>query len=135
MTATAVEFLTSPRLEVPGVRHAFFTRRGGVSKGIYASLNLGRGSGDDPAAVAENQSRAAATLGLPASSLSIAYQVHSAIVHTTDGPFGDNRPEGDGVATRTPGVLCGALAADCAPVLMADPEARVVSAVHAGPRC
>lgn len=132
MTGNSVEFLTSPRLEVPGVRHAFFTRRGGVSKGIYAGLNLGRGSGDDPAAVAENQSRAAAILGLPASSLSIAYQVHSAIVHTADRPFGDIRPEGDGVATRSPGVLCGALAADCAPVLMADPEARVVSAVHAG---
>jgi len=132
MTGTSAEFLTSPSLEVPGVRHAFFTRRGGVSKGIYAGLNLGRGSGDDPAAVTENQARAAAALGLPASSLSIAYQVHSAVVHAADRPFGEDRPQGDGVATRAPGVLCGALAADCAPVLMADPEARVVSAVHAG---
>lgn len=132
MTGDAVAFLTSPLLEIPGVRHAFFTRRGGVSRGLYASLNLGPGSGDDPAAVAENQSRAAAALGLPATGLSVAYQVHSAIVHVADRPFGDARPQGDGVATRTPGVLCGALAADCAPVLMADPQARVVSAVHAG---
>ena len=132
MTGTPVEFLTSPRLDLPGVRHAFFTRRGGVSRGVYASLNLGKGSSDDPTAVTENQSRATAALGLPAGSLSIAYQVHSAIVHAADRPFGPDRPQGDGVATRTPGVLCGALAADCAPVLMADPEARVVSAVHAG---
>lgn len=132
MSAPSVEFLTSPRLGLAGVRHAFFTRRGGVSTGIYAGLNLGRGSGDDPAAVSENQARAAAALGLPPEALSIAYQVHSAVVHATDRPFGEARPEGDGVATGTPGVLCGALAADCAPVLMADPAARVVAAVHAG---
>ena len=127
-----VEVLTSARLEAEGIRHGFFTRRGGVSRGIYESLNLGRGSRDDPEAVRQNQARAAAALGLPAEALCIAYQVHSARVHTVDRPFGGSRPEGDGVATRTPGVLCGALAADCAPVLMADPAARVVCAVHAG---
>lgn len=127
-----VEVLTSPRLDLAGVRHGFFTRRGGVSRGIYESLNLGRGSSDDPASVRENQALAAAALGLPPEALCIAYQVHSDRVHVVDRPFGEARPEGDGVATRTPGVLCGALAADCAPVLMADPEARVVCAVHAG---
>jgi YfiH family protein len=132
MTPEAVEVLTSPRLEVAGVRHGFFTRRGGVSRGIYESLNLGRGSDDEPGAVDENQARAAAHFGLPPEALSIAYQVHSAVVHVADQPFGGARPQGDGVATRTPGLLCGALAADCAPVLMADPEARVVCAVHAG---
>ena len=132
MSGPPPTFLTSPRLDVAGVRHAFFTRQGGVSSGIYASLNLGRGSRDDPAAVLENQARAAAALGLEAGSLAIAYQVHSAQVHVAEQAFGDERPEGDGVATVTPGVLCGALAADCAPVLMADPAARVVCAVHAG---
>ena len=132
MSGAPPTFLTSPRLDVAGVRHAFFTRQGGVSSGIYASLNLGRGSRDDPAAVLENQARAAAALGLEADSLAIAYQVHSARVHVAEHAFGDDRPEGDGAATVTPGVLCGALAADCAPVLMADPAARVVCAVHAG---
>lgn len=132
MTGDAPPFLTSPRLAAAGVRHAFFTRRGGVSTGIYDSLNLGRGSRDDPRAVLENQARAAAALGHSADALAIAYQVHSARVHVVDKPFGDDRPEGDGAATRTPGVVCGALAADCAPVLMADPEAQVVCAVHAG---
>lgn len=132
MTRHALEVLVSPRLAAEGVRHGFFTRKGGVSAGIYESLNLGRGSADAPEAVLENQARAAAHFALPPEALCIAYQVHSAIVHVADRGFGDSRPEGDGVATRTPGVLCGALAADCAPVLMADPEARVVCAVHAG---
>lgn len=132
MSGVPPTFLTSPRLDVAGVRHAFFTRQGGVSSGIYASLNLGRGSRDDPAAVLENQARAASAFGLDADSLAIAYQVHSAQVHVAKQAFGNDRPEGDGAATATPGVLCGALAADCAPVLMADPAARVVCAVHAG---
>ena len=84
MSGAPPTFLTSPRLDVAGVRHAFFTRQGGVSSGIYASLNLGRGSRDDPAAVLENQARAAAALGLEADSLAIAYQVHSARVHVAE---------------------------------------------------
>lgn len=132
MSPEAPEVLTSSRLNVAGIHHGFLTRRGGVSRGIYESLNLGLGSDDDPEAVRENYARAAAAFGLGAQSLCIAYQTHSAVVHVADQPFGEARPRGDGVATRTPGLLCGALAADCAPVLMADPEARVVSAVHAG---
>jgi hypothetical protein len=130
---SGVPSIVSPLLaEFPGVRHAFFTRQGGVSEGVFASLNTGRGSGDDAAAVAENRARAAAALGRTPADLSTCYQIHSAIPVVVDAPLGDARPEGDAVVTRAPGVLCGALAADCAPVLIADPEARVVAAVHAG---
>lgn len=121
--------LTSPLLDLSGVRHAFFTRKGGVSSGIYAGLNVGVGSRDDPAAVAENRRRAAAHLG---GDLVTAYQVHSADVLTAEGPWPAGAPEADGVATATAGVVCGALAADCAPILFADAEARVVAAAHAG---
>ncbi|MEO8926992.1 MAG: peptidoglycan editing factor PgeF [Caulobacteraceae bacterium] len=125
--------LASPLLAaVRGVRHAFFTRDGGVSKGIYASLNLGRGSRDDPADVAENRRRAAAVFGLGPEALNTCYQIHSARVLTADRPWGDERPRGDGAVAARPGLICGALAADCAPVLIADGEARVVAAVHAG---
>jgi YfiH family protein len=122
--------LTSPLLDVPGVRHAFFTRLGGVSKGVYASLNVGLGSGDDPAAVLENRRRCAAHFG--AEGLVTAYQVHSALALAADGPWPEGPPQVDGVVTATPGVVCGALAADCAPVLLVDPVARVVGACHAG---
>jgi len=121
--------LTSPLLDLPGVRHAFFTRQGGVSEGIYASLNVGVGSKDDPEAVAENRRRAAAHLG---GELVTAYQVHSASVFVADGAWPSGPPQGDGVVTRTAGVVCGALAADCAPILFCDPEARIVGAAHAG---
>jgi YfiH family protein len=122
--------LTSPLLELTGVRHAFFTRQGGVSQGIYAGLNVGLGSRDDPDAVQENRRRAAAHFG--AGALVTAYQVHSALALTADGPWPDTPPEADAVVSATPGVICGALAADCAPVLLADGEARLVAAAHAG---
>lgn len=118
---------------LPGVRHAFFTRAGGVSGGVYASLNTGRGSRDDPAAVEENRRRCAGWFGRPANALHVAYQIHSAEALTVATPWGgEERPRGDAVATRTPGVVCGALSADCAPVLLVDPWARVVAAAHAG---
>jgi purine-nucleoside/S-methyl-5'-thioadenosine phosphorylase / adenosine deaminase len=122
--------LTSPLLDLPGVRHAFFTRQGGVSKGVYASLNVGAGSNDDPADVAENRRRAAGHFG--AASVVSAYQVHSATALIADGDWPAGPPQADAVVSATPGVVCGALAADCAPILMADPEARVVAAAHAG---
>lgn len=121
--------LTSPLLDLPGVRHAFFTRQGGVSEGIYAGLNVGLGSKDDPEAVAENRRRAAAHLG---GELVTAYQVHSATALVVDGAWPAGPPQADGVVTATTGVVCGALAADCAPILFADAEARVVAAAHAG---
>ena len=129
---TALPVLTSPLLELAGVRHAFFTREGGASQGVYASLNVGRGSSDEAADVAENRRRAAAHFGLDALALSTCYQIHSANALVADGPWGDARPQGDAVVTTTPGVLCGALAADCAPILLVDPKAGVVAAAHAG---
>lgn len=115
-----------------GVRHGFFTRAGGVSGGIYASLNCGLGSGDDPAAVAENRRRAARALGVAADHLLTAYQVHSADVVTVERPWEGDRPKVDGMVTRTTGIALGVLAADCAPVLFADPQAGVIGACHAG---
>jgi YfiH family protein len=122
--------LTSPLLALPGVRHAFFTRRGGVSEGIYAGLNVGLGSNDDPAAVRENRHRAAAHFG--AREIVTVHQVHSATAVTAQGPWPGPPPQADAVVSRTPGVVCSALAADCAPVLIVDGEARVAAAVHAG---
>ena len=130
---TEVPILRSPRLAaLAGVRHAFFTRQGGVSLGLYASLNVGRGSGDDPARVAQNRALAARALGGDADALATAYQIHSARAVVIEQPFTGDPPQADAVVTRTPGLICGALAADCAPVLIADPEARVVAAAHAG---
>ena len=123
--------LTSRRRDDAGVRHAFFTRVGGVSEGIYASLNVGLGSADDPRAVAENRRRCAAHFG--AQGVVTAYQVHSALAVTAQGAGPDDPPpQADAVVSATPGVVCGALAADCAPILLADPQARVVAACHAG---
>jgi YfiH family protein len=122
--------LTSPLLQLPGVRHAFFTRQGGVSTGIYAGLNVGLGSRDDPDHVRENRRRAAACFG--ATEIVTVYQVHSSKALVADGPWPGEAPQADAVVSATDGVLCGALAADCAPVLLADAEARVVAAAHAG---
>jgi YfiH family protein len=122
--------IISPLLDVAGVRHAFFTRQGGVSTGIYASLNVGIGSKDDPDAVRENRRRAAAHFG--ADEIVTAYQVHSATALVADGPWPAGPPQADAVVSATAGVVCGALAADCAPVLICDPQARVVAAAHAG---
>ncbi|HTX50744.1 MAG TPA: peptidoglycan editing factor PgeF [Caulobacteraceae bacterium] len=128
---TEVPILTSPLLaEVAGVRHAFFTRQGGVSEGLYASLNVGVGSNDDPVHVLENRLRAAASLGSGA--LVTCYQVHSARAVHAAAAWPGAAPEADAAVTTSPGLLLGALAADCAPVLLADPGARVVAAVHAG---
>ena len=123
--------LTSRLLDEAGVRHAFFTRAGGVSEGIYQSLNAGLGSADDPRAVAENRRRCATHFG--AERVVTAYQVHSALAVTALGVGLDEPPpQADAVVSATPGVVCGALAADCAPILLVDPAARVVAAAHAG---
>lgn len=121
--------LTSPLLDLPGIRHAFFTRQGGVSEGLYASLNVGAGSNDDAEAVQENRRRAAAHLN---GELVTAYQVHSPTALVADGPWPAGPPQADAVVSAVPGVICGALSADCAPILLADPQAKVVAAAHAG---
>jgi YfiH family protein len=116
-----------------GIRHGFLTRHGGVSDGIYRSLNCGLGSKDDGSAVVENRERALKAAGLKPGSLATAYQVHSARVAVVDESWNrDRRPEVDGLVTRTPGASLGILTADCVPVLFADPEAGVIGAAHAG---
>ena len=124
--------ITHSLLDAAGVRHGFFTRQGGVSTGIFEGLNAGLGSSDAPEAVIENRRRIAAAMGGGPDDLAACYQIHSAITRVADGAWRGERPEGDAVATATAGVICGVLTADCAPVLLADPQAGVVAAVHAG---
>ena len=115
------------------VRHGFFTRQGGQSSGIYAGLNCGPGSRDDPNAVTENRAMVAAAMDVAPDHLISVYQVHSADVLTVTGPIqGDNRPTVDAMVTATPGVALGVLSADCAPILFHDPKARVIGAAHSG---
>lgn len=115
-----------------GIDHAFFGRTGGVSEGIYHSLNAGPGSDDNPQHVAENRRRIADALGVSSERLLTAWQVHSARAEIVSGPFGSQRPQCDGLVTRCPKLAVSALSADCAPVLLADATARVVAAAHAG---
>jgi polyphenol oxidase len=126
--------ITSANLaKLPGIRHGFFTRQGGTSDGIYASLNCGLGSNDDRARVTTNRDWVAQHLGATSGQLVTVYQCHSAIALTVDRPFPDGMvPRADAIVTNTPGLAVGALAADCAPVLFADPEAKIVAAAHAG---
>jgi polyphenol oxidase len=113
--------------------HAFFTREGGVSEGLFASLNCGLGSGDDAAKVAENRRRAMAALGLEGDRLATGYQVHSADVAIIDERWRpEERPRADALVTRRQDVALGILTADCVPVLFADAEAGVIGAAHAG---
>lgn len=112
-----------------GIRHGFFGRRGGVSTGLYDSLNSGAGSNDDDANVAENRSRIRAAMG--AEHMVSCYQIHSDIVQTVTTPW-ETRPEGDAMVTATPGIALCILTADCTPVLFADPKAQIIGAAHAG---
>jgi purine-nucleoside/S-methyl-5'-thioadenosine phosphorylase / adenosine deaminase len=116
-----------------GLRHAFFTRDGGVSTQIYASLNGGVGSDDDPARVTENRARMAHALGVTPANLLTAYQIHSPDVVVAERPWAAaQRTRADAIITRTPGIAVGVSTADCGPVLLADARARVVGAAHAG---
>ena len=133
MTSTA-DMLTAPALEgAPGVLHGFFTRKGGVSDGLYGSLNCGFSTGDERANVQENRDRAVARLGLGPERLAAVQQIHSARVVVigedwVPGPL----EQADALATRRRGIALGVLGADCAPVLLADPRAGVIGAAHAG---
>lgn len=125
--------LQSGLFATPVLRHGFFAREGGVSTGIYASLNCSLSSGDDLAAVAENRRRALAALGLGAGALATVHQVHSADVVIVDEPWPqDARPRADAMLTKRKGLALGILTADCAPVLFADERAGIVAAAHAG---
>jgi hypothetical protein len=124
--------ITHALLDKAGVRHGFFTRRGGVSTGIYDSLNTGLGSTDDPAAVAQNRQRVAAHMGGCADDLAACYQIHSSLARVAVAGWKGDRPEGDATVTAVPGVICAVLTADCAPVLLADPDVGIVGAAHAG---
>jgi YfiH family protein len=115
-----------------GITHGFFGREGGFSEGLYASLNCGPGSRDDPAKVAENRARVVTAVA-PASRLVTLAQIHSPTVHVVDSDWDAARhPEGDGVVSAAPGLLLGIQTADCAPVLFADAQARVIGAAYAG---
>ena len=131
--------LKSANLSHPDIAHGFFGRTGGVSEGVYASLNCGPGSGDDKTRVGENRRRALAALdagasgdGAPAQLVTLA-QVHSPEVVTVTVPWPTlDAPKADAMVTDRPGIALGVLAADCAPVLLADPTARIIGAAHAG---
>ncbi len=130
-----VERITDPSLcALEGVSHGFFTRQGGVSVGAYESLNCGWGTvGDERANVAENRNRVGAALGVAGGLLFTAYQTHGTEVLVLDKPWTSReRPRVDGLVTSTPGIALGVLTADCAPILFADAEARVIAAAHAG---
>jgi polyphenol oxidase len=127
------------RVEAPAlarlgdIRHAFFTRDGGVSPGIYASLNAGVGSNDVPDNVAANRARMATLLGVASERFLTCYQIHSPNVVVADAPWSAQaRPRADAIVTSTPGLAIGVSTADCGPVLFADPDARIVGAAHAG---
>jgi YfiH family protein len=135
MSSTTAEHLLSPALRAaPGLRHGFFTRRGGVSEGPYAALNCSLSGQDDPDRVRENRRRAMDALGLPADALHGLTQVHGAAVAEVDAAGWEDGagPAADALVTRRRGVALGIVTGDCAPVLFADAEAGVVGAAHAG---
>jgi len=126
--------LQAPSLaKLAHIRHGFFTRAGGVSQGIYASLNGGVGSYDAPDKVNENRKRMATSLGVNPERLLSLYQIHSPEVVVAEKPWTrEDRPHADGVVTRTPSLAIGVSTADCGPLLFADEQAGVVGAAHAG---
>lgn len=123
----------SPALTKAGIHHAFFTREGGVSTGIYAGLNGGLGSDDDPAAIRENRARMAAYMGVTPEHFLSLYQVHSPNVIPVEAAWGvAERPNADAMVTDQASFALGIGTADCGPILFADPEAGVVGAAHSG---
>ena len=123
--------LAAKLLNAPRLSHGFFTRQGGVSTGLYASLNGGVGSQDDPHAVAENRRRMAAHLGIDPANLLVPYQTHSAVALAVSASFAE-RPRCDALVTATSGLALAVTGADCGMILFADREAGVIGAAHAG---
>jgi polyphenol oxidase len=134
MTSIAAgDIILAPTLTLAGLAHAFFTRAGGVSEGVYASLNGGVGSKDQPEAVAENRARMAKVIGVAAERFLVPFQTHSPDTVIVEAPWANGaRPRADAIATRTPGLGLGVTGADCGIVLFADPHAGIVAAAHAG---
>ncbi len=126
--------LQAPSLgKLASIRHGFFDRSGGVSQGLYATLNGGVGSDDAPENVAENRARMARALGVAADRLITPNQIHSPKVATVDAPWTpDKRPRADALVTATPGLAIGVSTADCGPLLLADSQARIIGAAHTG---
>jgi YfiH family protein len=126
-------FIEAPALaSLPKIRHAFFTRRGGVSQGIYASLNGGIGSSDAPERVKENRRRMAEALEVAPDALISVHQVHSPDAVLVEGPWGHECPRADAMVTKVPGLALAITTADCGPVLFADARSGVIGAAHAG---
>ncbi len=126
-------FIEAPPLaSLPQIRHAFFTRQGGVSDGIYASLNGGIGSSDEPTRVQENRRRMAQALSVAPDALISVHQVHSPDAVLVEGSWTGERPKADAMVTAVPGLALGITTADCGPILFADAGARVIGAAHAG---
>lgn len=133
VTPEKMRLCASSLAAIDGVRHGFFTRQGGVSSGVYTSLNCGPGSRDDAANVVENRARVAEILGAEPGHLVTVFQKHSADALVAEKPWKlDKPPEADAIVTKKPGLAIGVLTADCAPVLFCDAEARVIGAAHAG---
>jgi polyphenol oxidase len=135
LSDTKPDPLRAPKLDAlapAGIRHGYFTRTGGVSKGLYSGLNTGVGSADETSSVAENRRRVAEWMGVSPERLLTAYQIHSPDVLVVREPFRGDRPKADALVTDRPGIAVGASSADCGPVLFADSDARVIGAAHAG---
>ncbi len=124
--------ITSPHLNNSAITHAFFTRQGGVSTGIYQGLNMGIGSNDNRDHVHENRARAAHFFGVEPSHLVSPWQVHSPDVVVVDKPLAGARPKADGIVTATPNLAIAVVTADCGPILFSDPQSRIIGAAHAG---
>jgi YfiH family protein len=125
-----LEIITSDSLN--GLRHGFFTRRGGASSGVFSGLNCGTGSTDQSEIVAINRSRVADAMQVPIDHLITVHQTHSSKVETITGPLSGPRPKADAMVSKTPGMALAILTADCQPVLFADADAGVIGAAHAG---
>jgi len=132
-TTSPLDPVTAPELSrMSSVAHAYFTRPGGVSKGLYEGLNTGVGSKDKQEHVTENRALAARHLSADPANLVTVYQVHSADAVIVDEPIAGERPKADAMATAKPGLMLGVQTADCGPVLFADETAGVIGAAHAG---
>ena len=132
VTPERTMFCDSTLASCDGIRHGFFTRQGGVSTGIYNSLNCGPGSKDEAGNVDQNRALVAEALGIEPGRLLTLYQIHGAVAVNVEQPWDPRAPEADAIVTRMPGLAIGVLSADCAPVLFCDPHERIIGAAHAG---